>query len=245
MAVNLDDLRTTIANLNVNTPKGNFDGPAQSFAINANDQIRDPNDYLNSVVAYRNGAPVLLSRRRDRRDRRRRTARLSAWMNATPALHRQHPAPAGRERHSGRRQHQEAAADADARRCRRRSTITPLTDRTTTIRASVSDVEFELALAVGLVVLVIFLFLRNIPATIIPSLVGAAVARRRAGDHVPVQFQPRQSVADGADRSRPASSSTTRSWSSRTSPAISRAATAPQRGGAEGLASRSASPSSR
>ena len=59
--LNLDDLRTTIANLNVNTPKGNFDGPAQSFAINANDQIRDPNDYLNSVVAYRNGAPVLLS----------------------------------------------------------------------------------------------------------------------------------------------------------------------------------------
>src|SRR5208337_4897673 len=59
--LNLDDLRTTIANLNVSTPKGNFDGATQSFSINANDQIRDPHDYLKSVVAYRNGAPVVLS----------------------------------------------------------------------------------------------------------------------------------------------------------------------------------------
>src|SRR5579862_5280478 len=58
--VNLDDLRTTISNLNVNTPKGNFDGPLQAFAVNANDQIRNPDDYLNSIVAYRNGAPVKL-----------------------------------------------------------------------------------------------------------------------------------------------------------------------------------------
>ena len=61
VGINLDDLRTTIANLNVNTPKGNFDGPAQSSAINANDQIRDPNDYAKSVIAYRNGAPVRFS----------------------------------------------------------------------------------------------------------------------------------------------------------------------------------------
>src|SRR5476651_155898 len=59
--LNLDDLRTTISNLNVNTPKGNFDGPSQSFSINANDQIKSPADYINSVVAYRNGAPVKLS----------------------------------------------------------------------------------------------------------------------------------------------------------------------------------------
>ena len=61
VGINLDDLRTTITNLNVNTPKGNFDGPAQASAINANDQIRDPNDYAKSIIAYRNGAPVLLS----------------------------------------------------------------------------------------------------------------------------------------------------------------------------------------
>ena len=59
--LNLDDLRTTIGNLNVNTPKGNFDGPSQNFAINANDQIKSADDYVNSVVAYRNGAPIKLS----------------------------------------------------------------------------------------------------------------------------------------------------------------------------------------
>ena len=85
LGVNLDDLRTTIANLNVNTPKGNFDGPAQSSAINANDQIRDPNDYAKSVIAYRNGAPVRLS------DVAKveigpENGRLRAWMNTTPAL---------------------------------------------------------------------------------------------------------------------------------------------------------------
>ena len=78
--LNLDDLRTTIANLNVNTPKGNFDGPSQSFAINANDQIRDPSDYLKSVVAYRNGAPVLLTDVATVEIAAENT-RLSAWMN--------------------------------------------------------------------------------------------------------------------------------------------------------------------
>ena len=61
VGINLDDLRTTIANLNVNTPKGNFDGPAQASAINANDQIRDPKDYANAVIGYRNNAPIRLS----------------------------------------------------------------------------------------------------------------------------------------------------------------------------------------
>ena len=83
--VNLDDLRTTISNLNVNTPKGNFDGPAQSSTINANDQIRDPKDYLKSVVAYRNGAPILLSDVATV-EIGPENSRLSAWMNTTPAL---------------------------------------------------------------------------------------------------------------------------------------------------------------
>ena len=169
-ALNLDDLRTTIANLNVNTPKGNFDGPAQSSAINANDQIRDPNDYLEI-----RSSPIATARRSGcATSPRSRSApendQLVGLDEHDAGADRQHPAPARRQRHPGRRQHQEAAAAAAATRCRRRSTITPLTDRTTTIRASVEDVEFELSLAVGLVVLVIFLFLRNIPATIIPSL---------------------------------------------------------------------------
>ena len=167
-AVNLDDLRTTISNLNVNTPKGSFDGPSQSFAVNANDQIRDPGDYLNSVVAYRNGAPVKLSDVATV-EIAAENGQLSAWMNTTPAL------IVNIQRQPGANVIQ--VVDSIKKLLPRLTAslpnaieITPLTDRTTTIRASVEDVEFELSLAVGLVVLVIFLFLRNIPATIIPSL---------------------------------------------------------------------------
>jgi multidrug efflux pump len=166
--VNLDDLRTTISNLNVNTPKGNFDGPSQSFAINANDQIRNPKDYLTSVVAYRDNAPVLLSDVATVEIGPENT-RLSAWMNETPAL------IVNIQRQPGANVIQvvnsiKALLPSLTTSLPQAVTITPLTDRTVTIRASVDDVEFELSLAVGLVVLVIFLFLRNIPATIIPSL---------------------------------------------------------------------------
>ena len=166
--VNLDDLRTTISNLNVNEPKGNFDGPAQASTINANDQIRDPKDYLKSVVAYRNGAPILLSDVATV-EIGPENSRLSAWMNTTPALivniQRQPGANVIQVVDSIKALLPTLSASLPAG-----VTVKPLTDRTTTIRASVSDVEFELTLAVGLVVLVIFLFLRNIPATIIPSL---------------------------------------------------------------------------
>jgi multidrug efflux pump len=166
--LNLDDLRTTIANLNVNTPKGNFDGPSQSFAINANDQIRDPSDYLKSVVAYRNGAPVLLTDVATVEIAAENT-RLSAWMNRTPAL------LVNIQRQPGANVIQvvdsiKQLLPSLTSTLPQAITITPLTDRTVTIRASVSDVEFELTLSIGLVVLVIFLFLRNVPATIIPSL---------------------------------------------------------------------------
>jgi multidrug efflux pump len=83
--LNLDDLRSTIGNLNVNTPKGNFDGPSQSFSINANDQIKDAGDYVNSVVAFRNGAPVKLSDVATV-ENAPENGKLAAWMNATPAL---------------------------------------------------------------------------------------------------------------------------------------------------------------
>src|SRR6202046_4760819 len=185
LGINLDDLRTTIANLNVNTPKGNFDGPAQASAINANDQIRDPNDYAKSVIAYRNGAPVRLS------DVARveigpENGRLRAWMNTTPALivniQRQPGANVIKVVDSVKAVFPTLSASWPAT-----VTVKPLTDRTVTIRASVEDVEFELALAVALVVMVIFLFLRNIPATIIPSLsvplslIGALAIMYQAG----------------------------------------------------------------
>ena len=166
--LNLDDLRTTIANLNVNTPKGNFDGPSQSFAINANDQIRDPSDYLKSVVAYRNGAPVLLTDVATVEIAAENT-QLSAWMNRTPAL------LVNIQRQPGANVIQvvdsiKSLLPSLTTTLPSAVTITPLTDRTVTIRASVSDVEFELTLSIGLVVLVIFLFLRNVSATVIPSL---------------------------------------------------------------------------
>jgi multidrug efflux pump len=166
--LNLDDLRTTIGNINVNTPKGNFDGPSQSFTINANDQIHDPQDYLDSVIAYRNGAPVKLSDVATV-DRGPENDKLAAWMNTTGAIivniQRQPGANVIEVVDGIKKLLPNLTANLPAA-----ISVTPLTDRTVTIRASVEDVEFELALAVGLVVLVIFLFLRNIPATIIPSL---------------------------------------------------------------------------
>ena len=166
--LNLDDLRTTVANLNVNTPKGNFDGPAQSFTINANDQIQSAAEYAGSVVAYKNGSPVRLSDVASV-EQGAENSKLGAWFNTTPAIilnvQRQ---PGANVIEVVDRIHKilpdlSAALPAAL-------TVTPVTDRTVTIRASVADVQFELALAAALVVLVIFLFLRNLPATIIPSL---------------------------------------------------------------------------
>ena len=167
-AINLDDLRTTIASLNVNTPKGSFDGPAQSYAVNANDQIQDPKDYLNAVIAYRNNAPVRL---KDvaRVEIGAENNRLSAWSNRAAGLivniQRQPGANVIQVVDGVKKLLPQLTASLPAA-----IQIAPLTDRTVTIRASVADVEFELALAIGLVVLVIFLFLRNLPATLIPSL---------------------------------------------------------------------------
>ncbi len=167
-AINLDDLRTTIANLNVNTPKGSFDGPSQSYAINANDQIQDPTQYLNAVIAYRNNAPVRLSDVA-RVEIGAENDRLSAWANRAAGLivniQRQPGANVIQVVDSIKKLLPQLTVSLPAA-----VQISPLTDRTVTIRASVSDVEFELTLAIGLVVLVIFLFLRNIPATVIPSL---------------------------------------------------------------------------
>jgi multidrug efflux pump len=166
--LNIDDLRTTLANANVNTPKGNFDGPSRAYTINANDQIRKPSDYNDLVVAYRNGAPVKLS------DVARATegaenTKLAAWMNTDEAvivnIQRQ---PGANVIEVVDRIHallpQLKAALPSA------IDVAVLTDRTTTIRASVADVEFELGLAVVLVVVVIFVFLRSPSATLIPSL---------------------------------------------------------------------------
>ena len=166
--LNIDDLRTTLGNANVNTPKGNFDGPAQATTINANDQISDPKQYLDLVIAYRNGAPVHLKDVASVVNGAENT-KLGAWANRTPAVilnvQRQPGANVIQVVNTIKSLLPQLQATLPAA-----VDVAVLTDRTVTIRASVADVEFELGLAVALVVLVIFLFLRNLPATIIPSL---------------------------------------------------------------------------
>ncbi|MDR3515232.1 MAG: efflux RND transporter permease subunit [Azospirillaceae bacterium] len=166
--LNIDDLRTTLDNINVNTPKGTLDGPHRSYTINANDQISDPKDYLDTVIAYKSGRPVRLSDVADVVQGSENT-QLGAWINTTPAIilnvQRQPGANVIDVVDRIKAMLPEMTASLPAA-----VSATVLSDRTTTIRASVQDVEFELALAVGLVVMVIFLFLRNLRATIIPSL---------------------------------------------------------------------------
>jgi len=166
--LNIDDLRTTIANANANAPKGNFDGATRSYTINANDQISSADAYKTIVVAYKNGNPVFLS------DvatvvQSAENLQLSSWMNRTPAIllnvQRQPGANVIGVVDTIKSLLPQIKAGLPAA-----VDVTVLTDRTTTIRASVADVEFELGLAVVLVVLVIYLFLRNLPATFIPSL---------------------------------------------------------------------------
>ncbi|MGD9880386.1 MAG: multidrug efflux RND transporter permease subunit [Reyranella sp.] len=166
--LNIDDLRTTITNANVNTPKGNFDGPTRAYTINANDQVTDPQLFRDIVVAYRNGAPVRISDVATVLEGQEND-RLAAWMNSTQAVIinvRRQPGA-----------NVIAVVDSiKAQLPRLRETLPAsvdlqvLTDRTITIRASVRDVQIELAFAVVLVVAVIFLFLGDARATLIPSL---------------------------------------------------------------------------
>ncbi|MDN7496692.1 MdtB/MuxB family multidrug efflux RND transporter permease subunit [Burkholderia gladioli] len=166
--LNLDDLRTTISNLNVNTPKGNFDGPTRAYTINANDQLTSADQYNDAVVAYKNGRPVMLT------DVAKVIAgtentKLGAWVDSEPAI------IVNVQRQPGANVIQ--TVDAIKAILPKLQETLPaaldvqiVTDRTTMIRAAVRDVQFELALAVVLVVLVMYLFLANIYATIIPSL---------------------------------------------------------------------------
>jgi multidrug efflux pump len=146
--LNIDDLRTTIGNANVNTPKGNFDGPMRAYTINANDQLKSAAEYNDIVVAYKNGAPVRLSDVAKMR-RRRRKHQLGAWMNKTPAVILNVQRQPGANVIAVVDTHQARCCRALRRRCRRVD-VTVLTDRTVTIRASVHDVEFELMLLASL-----------------------------------------------------------------------------------------------
>ena len=167
-ASSLEDLRTAIAAANVNQAKGNFDGPQRAFTIGANDQLLTSSEYRPLIVAYRNGAPVQLSDVADVIDDAE-NVKQAAWMNDVPAvivnIQRQPGANIIEvvDRIKKLLPQLQGALPASVQ-------VSILTDRTTTIRASVRDVQFELMLTVALVVMVIFLFLRNLAATVIPSV---------------------------------------------------------------------------
>ena len=164
----LEDVRTALAAANVNQAKGSLDGSRQAFTIGANDQLTSSDQYRNLVVAYRNGAPVHLSDVADTVDDAE-NLRQAAWMGTEPAV------IVNIQRQPGANLIQ--VVDRIKQLLPQLQTTLPgsvkvaiLTDRTTTIRASVHDVQIELAMAVILVVLVIFLFLGSPAATFIPSI---------------------------------------------------------------------------
>jgi multidrug efflux pump len=166
--INLEDVRGALQQTSLDLAKGNFDGPRQDYQIDANDQLLTSEDFRSVVVAYRNGAPVLLSDVANVIDSAENVDQ-AAWMNNTPAV------IVNIQRQPGANIIQ--VVDRIQKLLPVLKTNLPasvqvsvLTDRTTTIRASVKDVEFELMLTVALVVMVIFLFLRSVSATIIPSV---------------------------------------------------------------------------
>ena len=167
-SLNLEDLRTAIVGANVNQAKGNFDGAHQAYQIAANDQLLSSADYAPLIIAYKNGAPIRLDEVATIVDDTE-NVRQAAWMNEVPAV------IVNIQRQPGA--NIISVVDGIKQLLPQLTSSLPpsvkvsiLTDRTTTIRASVSDVQFELMLTVALVVMVMFLFLRNAAATIIPSV---------------------------------------------------------------------------
>jgi multidrug efflux pump len=166
--INLEDLRTALTQASVNAAKGNFDGPRQDYQIDANDQLVTSQDYRNVVVAYRNGAPVMLTDVASIIDGIENNNQ-AAWMNQTPAVILNVQRQSGANTISVVKNIKQLLPQLEVN-LPKGIQVTTLTDLTAGIKASISDVEFELLLAIALVVLVIFLFLRSVSATIIPSV---------------------------------------------------------------------------
>ena len=168
MGLSFEDVRTAISNGNVNIAKGSFDGAMRAATIDANDQLKSSQEYSNLVIAWKNGSAIRLGDVAEVIEDAE-NARLAAWVDTEPAVilnvRRQPGANVI-----------EVAEQVKKMLPQLQNTlpgsidVTILTDRTTSIRESVNDVEFELLLAIALVVMVIFLFLRNLPATFIPSV---------------------------------------------------------------------------
>jgi multidrug efflux pump len=166
--LSLELIRTMVAASNVNAAKGSLDGPHLAYTINSNDQLLSSADYRPLIITYKNGAPVRLSDVATVMDGAE-NVRLAAWTNHEPAV------IMNIQRQPGA--NVIAVADSVKAMLKQIRATVPggikisiLTDRTVTIRASVKDVQFELLLSIALVVLVIYLFLLNLPATMIPSI---------------------------------------------------------------------------
>lgn len=166
--LNSETIRTTISSANVNSAKGSLDGPMRSVTLSANDQMKSAEDYRQLIVAYKNGAAIRLQDIATIESGAENN-RLAAWVNKDPAI------VLNVQRQPG----VNVITTADSIRqmlpgliksLPKSVDVQVLTDRTATIRASVSDVQFELLLAIVLVIMVIYVFLRNVPATIIPSV---------------------------------------------------------------------------
>jgi len=168
LGLNLDELRTAIGTANVNMAKGSFDGPLRASSLDANDQLRSADEYRDLVIAWKNGAAIRLGDVAQVIEGAENT-RLAAWSGKTSAIIlniQRQPGANVIQTVDGIKQllPQIKATLPGA------VDVSLLTDRTTTIRASVHDVQFELLLAMALVVMVIFVFLRNVPATLIPAV---------------------------------------------------------------------------
>ena len=164
----MEDLRLVVAAANVNQAKGGFDGPRRASIINATDQLFASKDYRALIVTYRNGAPVRLSEVADVIDDVENT-KQAAWMNETPAVIVHIQRQPGTNVIEVVDRVKELLPQLQGT-LPSSMQVSVLTDRTTSIRATVRDVQFELGLAVALVILVIFLFLRTLPATVIPAV---------------------------------------------------------------------------
>lgn len=166
--LNLEDVRSAITAANVNAAKGNFDGPRLGYMIDANDQLLSAAQYKPIIIAYSNGAPVRLSDVANVIDGAE-NVRLAAWVNTQPAV------ILNIQRQPGANVI-DVADRIKVLLTKLRTTlpkeinVSIITDRTVTIRASVADVQMELLFSIFLVVMVIFLFLRDVSATIIPSI---------------------------------------------------------------------------
>ncbi|ALB67410.1 MdtB/MuxB family multidrug efflux RND transporter permease subunit [Cronobacter dublinensis] len=168
LGLNSETVRTAITSANVNSAKGSFDGPERAVTLSANDQMKSADEYRNLIIAYQNGAPVRLGDVA-KVEQGAENAWLGAWANKQPAIVMNVQRQPGANIITTAETIQKLLPQL-TESLPKSVQVNVLTDRTTNISASVNDTQFELMLAIALVVMIIYLFLRNVPATIIPAV---------------------------------------------------------------------------